>query len=185
MLIPKVLVVYYSRTRRTERAANAICNSLEIRGLRCDVEPLREHDDRRGPLGYLRSALDTTFGRPAQLLPMTHKLEDYDVVVVGTPIWFGTMSTPIRSFLASNAARLKNVALYLTCHGSPPQSVLTRMEELAGQPAVAQLAIRDRELATGVYKTVLAPFAERVEEIARRSIATCVRAKAPLSALLH
>src|SRR5688500_18783945 len=30
MLIPKVLVVYYSRTRRTERAANAICNSLEI-----------------------------------------------------------------------------------------------------------------------------------------------------------
>lgn len=185
MLIPKVLVVYDPRTRRTERTAYAICNRLEIRGLRCDVEALREAGDRSGPLGYLRSALDTAFVRSVPLMPATHNPESYDMVVVGTPIWFGAMTPLVRTFLGANGARLKNVALYLTHSNSLAPGIFDRMEVLAGQPAVARLALGDREFATGSYKATLEPFAARVEQIARRSMANGVRLQRPLSASLH
>ena len=188
MTIPKVLVVYYSRTRRTERLAQAIANNLEIRGLRCDLEPLREPITRHGAFGYLRSLVDSSLARTCPILPLNHKPEDYDVVVVGSPVWSGTMSNPVRSFLAASAGRLKNVALFLTHRAPQVQAVFAQMEVLVARPAVAELTVRWPELISGDYKAEVRPFAEQIERAAERSAersASSRRRAEPASLLLH
>jgi len=184
MTIPKVLVVYYSRTRRTERLAHAIGNSLEIRGLRCDLEPLREPITRQGFFGYLRSRIDSALARTCPILPSTHKPEDYDVVVVGSPVWSGTVSNPVRSFLAANADRLKNVALFLTHRAPQVEAVFAQMEALIARRAVAELTVRWPELISGDYKREVRPFVEQIEHAAERS-ASARRRVEPRSAVLH
>jgi menaquinone-dependent protoporphyrinogen IX oxidase len=184
MTIPRVLVVYYSRTRRTERLAHAICNNLEIRGLRCDLEPLREPIGRHGLFGYLRSVVDAALARTCPILPLTHKPENYDVVIVGTPVWSGSMSTPVRAFLSANAGRLKNIALFLTYKTPRIDEVFAQMEALASRPAIAQLMVRWPELSSGDYKRELRPFVEQIEHAAKRPVST-ERRVSQASSLLH
>jgi menaquinone-dependent protoporphyrinogen IX oxidase len=184
MTIPKVLVVYYSRTRRTERLAHAICNSLEIRGLRCDLESLREPIGRHGLFGYLRSVIDAALARTCPILPLTHELENYDVVIVGSPVWNGSMSTPVRSFLSANAGRFKNLALFLTYKTPREEEVFAQIEALAARPAVAQLMVRWPELRSGAYKAELGLFVEQIEQAAKQSMSTERRVERA-SSLLH
>ena len=184
MTIPRVLVVYYSRTRRTDRLAHAICNSLEIHGLRCDLEPLREPVGRHGLFGYLRSTIDAALARTCPILPLTHKLEDYDVVIVGSPIWNSSVSTPVRSFLCANADRLKRIAFFLTYKTPRVEEVFAQMEALVARPAVAQLMVRWPELSSGDYKLELRPFVEQIEQAAKPPVSTEPRVvQAP--SLLH
>jgi menaquinone-dependent protoporphyrinogen IX oxidase len=177
MTIPRVLVVYCSRTRRTERLAHAICNSLEIRGLRCDSESLHEPINRHGLLGYLVSCIDSALARTRPILPLTHNPEDYDVVIVGSPVWSGSMSTPVRSFLSANAGRLKSVAFFLTHKLPHVDEVFAQMEALAKRPAVARLMVRWPELTSGDYRFELAPFVEKIERAADRALSTRRRAE--------
>ncbi len=44
------LVVYYSRSGHTKKAAEALSNVLE-----CDIEEVVDTTNRDGPIGYLRS----------------------------------------------------------------------------------------------------------------------------------
>jgi menaquinone-dependent protoporphyrinogen IX oxidase len=171
MRIPKVLVVYCARTRRTEDVAHAIQNCLEIRGLRCDLEPLRETTAHMGALGSLGSGLEAALGKHAAILPLNHNPEDYDVVVVGTPLGSGSISTTVRLFLEANAERLKSVAVFLTHGDSTSGSAFTQMQELAARPTVAQLEVRENEVAGGEYKRALRPFSDRVAREARLSTA--------------
>jgi menaquinone-dependent protoporphyrinogen IX oxidase len=184
MTIPRILMVYYSRTRRTERLAQAICNSLEIHGLRCDIEPLREPIGRHGLFGYLRSVVDAALARTCPILPLTHKLENYDVVIIGSPVWNSSMSTPVRSFLSANAGRLKKVAFFLTYKTPRVEEVFAQMEALVARPAVAQLAVRWPELSSGDFKLELRPFVEQIEQAAEPS-PPAERRVAQARSLLH
>lgn len=183
-MIPRVLVVYYSETHWTERLALAICNRLEIRGLRCDHEALREPIPRHGLIGHVRSHIDAALARACPILPLTHEPENYDVVVVGSPVWNGSVSSPVRSFLCAHSGRLKNVAFFLTHKEPRVDDVFTQMESLAAKRAVAQLPVRWPELIGGEYKLELAPFVERIERVSQRSASAKLPA-APASTLFH
>lgn len=48
------------------------------------------------------------------------KFDDYDIVFVGYPIWYGSMATPMQTFLHSHASKLagKRIALFATSGSS-------------------------------------------------------------------
>ncbi len=84
----KALVVFYSRAGTTWKLAEAIgC----ITGW--DVEELIDTRPRGGILGYLRSALDGTFERLTELRPPRANPAEYDLVVVGSPVWNSSLSS--------------------------------------------------------------------------------------------
>ncbi|MEM1625510.1 MAG: hypothetical protein QXP95_07995, partial [Candidatus Nezhaarchaeales archaeon] len=53
----------------------------------------------------LRLIYDTIFKKGASIKfePSKPKLSDYDLVVVASPIWIGTLSSPIQEFLKRHA----------------------------------------------------------------------------------
>ncbi len=79
---PKALVVFFSRTGKVRRVAEAIAAELGA-----DVEEIVDTRDRRGPFGLLSAARDAMLRRTARIEEPAHDPADYDLVVIGTPVW--------------------------------------------------------------------------------------------------
>lgn len=135
----RILVVHYSRTGHTDFVASQIAARCDA-----DIEHIEEPMSRKGVLGYLRSALEAILGLRPSIKRGRHKPEDYDLVIVGTPVWFWSVSSPVRSWLHRHRGALRNVAVYCTCGGSGQTHVLDELERLCGHPALARLALTER-----------------------------------------
>lgn len=137
----KILVVYYSRSGTTRQVAQTIANALGA-----DVEEILDTDERRGLLGYLRSALAAKRAKPAAIEEPAKDPAAYRLVIVGTPVWASSVSTPVRAYLDRRGRAAPRVALFLTHVGSGAERAFGQMETLCAKPPVARLALRRQEL---------------------------------------
>lgn len=69
----KALVCYYSRTGHTAAMAEKIAEGLRAEGLETDLKKIEE--------------------TPVDVLP------EYDALVLGSPVYYGTMAWPVKKFL--------------------------------------------------------------------------------------
>lgn len=84
--------------------------------------------------------------RPA-LQPINVKLENYDTIFLGSPIWWGTVATPISSFLATNNLSGKVIKPFVTHGGSGLARSIEAIKSLCPQADVRQgLAIHSRNV---------------------------------------
>ncbi|ACG73322.1 conserved hypothetical protein [Anaeromyxobacter sp. K] len=161
---PKVLVAYYSRSGHTRRIARAVAAALDA-----DLEALRDPTDRAGVLGFLRSGAEALSG---VLVPLERPRRDpatYDAVVIATPVWALSVSSPVRTYLWLERERLPPVAFVATMSGRGGERAFAQMAAVAGRTPVATLAVIDRR--TG--------GAEARQGIARLTTAVLVRARRP------
>ena len=150
----KTLIVFYSRTGCTRRVAEALAAQLGA-----DLEELRETADRRGVKGYLLAGRDAMQGRPAELLPTTRRAADYDLVIVGTPVWAFTMCPAVRTWLQREAAQVRRAAFLCTQGGSGAERAIREMEKLLGRPPMARLTLRDKDIRADACVAALSQFA--------------------------
>jgi flavodoxin len=142
----RVLAVFFSRTGATQLVAHRVAHAGEW-----DCEALRDHEWRGGILGYLRSGYEATFGRSVAIEPLEHGLADYDLVIIGTPVWNHAVASPVRAFLERYRERLARVAFFVTCGDSGGGRVLQQMAALAGKEPVATMIVKQREIETGPF----------------------------------
>lgn len=135
------LVVYYSRTGITQEVAQRIAS-----GCACDIEAIRDTRPRSGLAGYLRCCYEALAKQAPPIAPMTRNPGDYQLVILGAPVWVGRLSAPMRSFLVTNAGRLPRVAAFCTMGGSGAERALDEIAALCGKPLVARMALADREI---------------------------------------
>lgn len=163
----KILVVYYSRTGYTRNLAGEI-----VAELHADVDQLDDRRDRCGIFGYLRCAREALKKRTVELLPPVYDPSNYDLVVVGTPVWAGNMCSPLRSYVAAHRAQLKEVAFFCTQGGSGAEKVFRDLAQLCGKSPLATLAVTDRELTGRTYARKLEDFARTIMAPRRQSATT-------------
>jgi flavodoxin len=139
--MPRTLVVHFSRTGYTRKIAE------EIAG-RCgtDLDAIEDVRARAGIFGYLRSAREAYTKRPIEIRPAAKNPSDYDLVILGTPVWVSNVSSPMRAYLTAHGGGLKQVAVFCTQGGSGAEKVLSDMAELCGRKPVASLALNDGEI---------------------------------------
>jgi len=141
MTASDTLVVFYSRSGFTRRVAQTLAQAMGA-----DVEELRDARRRNGLIGYLRCGMEATLRRLPRLMPLGVDPAAYGRVIVGTPVWNASVSSPVRSFLVSHGARCKQVAFFCTFGGSGSDRAFRQMAEACGKQPIATLAIRDREM---------------------------------------
>ena len=139
----KTLVVYYSRTGTTRTVAQQIAAALGA-----DLEEVHDRERRGGPIGWLRCGYQGYTGKLADIDDPVRDPSDYDLVVIGGPIWASSVSSPIRTFLRRHRDSLAKVAFFCTCGGDDPGRVFLQMTGEAGQPPLAVLLVRQSELAS-------------------------------------
>src|SRR3990172_13104609 len=103
----KILVAYYSRTGTTRKVAELIAQKLGA-----ELEEIKDTVDRSGIKGYLLSGRDATLKRLTELYPIAKNPADYDLVLVGTPIWSWNVSAPIRTYVTQQKNNLKSIAYF-------------------------------------------------------------------------
>lgn len=158
----KILIVFYSRTGTTRGIANRLAATLD-----CDIEQIIDETPRRGFRGYLRSGLDATLRRPAALRRLQKDPQDYDLVVVGTPVWNASLSTPVRSYLAGMRSRIKETAFFLTHGGRGSERVFKQMQAESLCHPVATLALIEGEIRRGEDHEQLAAFVAQLRRFTR------------------
>jgi flavodoxin len=154
-----VLVVYYSRTGNTRRVAEAIADKLHA-----DIEVLRDTDERRGVAGFLRSGFQVISGKRARLEPVTSDLLEYDLVVIGSPIW-GSLSVPVRTYLEDHRGRFKRVGFFVTHGGSGEEKAFRVMRRLTGREPLATLEVKESELVSGAWAGKVSAFAGELDSV--------------------
>jgi flavodoxin len=146
MMRKRTLVVYYSRTGNTQEVAGAIAQGLDA-----DLEALHDRVARGGFLGSLRCAFDGSFHRLTELTDVEFHPRDYELVVLGTPIWNASVSSPMRTYLTRYARELPAVAFFCTFDGRGAERVLGAMAELARQEPVTTLAVKAGEVRAAAF----------------------------------
>ena len=109
----KILIAYYSRTGTTKKVAEVLGIKLNA-----DIEEIKDTVDRVGAKGYLLSGRDATLRRMTTIEPMQKNPADYDLVIIGTPIWSWNLSVPVRTYLEQHKTEFKNIALFCGMGGS-------------------------------------------------------------------
>ena len=136
----KALIVYFSRTGRTRKVAEAIASLTGS-----DLEEIREKRGRGGPLGWLRSGMESTRGLLPNIEPLGKDPASYDLVVIGTPIWASNASSPIRAFVNQYRDRIREAAFFCTGDGSDPDEVFKGLEEFLGRKPQSTMALLGEE----------------------------------------
>ncbi len=162
MPIPRVLIVCESRTRSTERVAQAVQNGLTIRGLRCDVELL--HNPAKQPLFPRQGDPGTS-----PETPLRHKTSEYGVVVIGAHASGAMACSQVEAFLDAHAAEIERLALFVVRGAHYEDRLSARIADIARSAPAAVLSIDESALESGQYKKTVRAFTERVEHLARRS----------------
>lgn len=138
----KTLVAYYSRTGTTKKVADAIAQKLNA-----DAEEIEDTVDRSGARGYLISGRDAMKRRLTKLKPIKFNPAEYDLVIIGTPIWGWTMSVPVRAYITEQKDNFNNkVAFFCTMGGAGDKKAFKEMEEMIGKKPAAVFSATTRKV---------------------------------------
>jgi menaquinone-dependent protoporphyrinogen IX oxidase len=154
----RTLVVYYSRSGTTRKIAEALS-----RALNANVEEIVESKSRAGFFGYLRSLVEAIQRNPSAIAQSKCDPSSYDRVIIGTPVWAWSVSSPVRAYLMANKGHLPEVAFYCTLGGRGSDSVFRQMQSLAGKAPRAVYAVTAGEVISTRYGASLAAFAKALE----------------------
>lgn len=153
----KALVVYYSLTGHTGQVAQAVAKALG-----CESEAIREPRPRKPGLGYARCGMEATLRLKPRILPLQHDLNQYDTIIVGTPVWGWSMSSPVRSFLTCYQGQLKRVAFFWTSGGPMDDALVRKLEQACGRQAAASLGVLGSAAAAGQFSSEVQAFVSRL-----------------------
>ena len=109
----KTLVAYFTLTGNTQKAAQIVAQ--ETGADLYQIELVTPYpSEYKEQIQLAKKELNE--GTLPAIKPWPENIGEYDVVFVGSPVWWGTMATPVRTFLKSGALKGKTVIPFVT-HG--------------------------------------------------------------------
>lgn len=154
----KTLIVFYSRTGTTKIVAEKLAKILHAA-----IEEVKDKKNRKGPIGYVGAGRDAMKKSLTRIETTKSKAEDYDLVIIGTPIWAWTISTPIRTYLTENKCRFKRLGFFCTMGSSDPKPIFREMAGIAKKPIAAMGLTAKHVLKENIEKEVNA-FAKKLQK---------------------
>ncbi len=112
----KILTLYFTRSGHTKHVAETIQSA--VGGDIAEIKTRRTYSSSyfgaivQGGLEKMKNA------RP-ELAPLPVRPADYDIIFLGTPVWWFTMAPAMKSFLASADLSEKTVIPFITNGGKP------------------------------------------------------------------
>lgn len=110
----KKLVVFYSYTGHTKMIAESIqrklnCDILEIKPFKpysTDYQTVVDEEQN-----------NSSVGKTPDIQKIDKNLNDYDEIIIGTPVWWYTIAPVIRTFLTQNDLSNKTIKPFVTNAG--------------------------------------------------------------------
>lgn len=121
----KTLVIYYSFEGNTKHIGDILAKTMNA-----DVLELKPEKDIKthGFMKYFWGGMQVIMKQEPELLTYDNKTNDYDLIIIGTPVWAGTFTPPLRTFFSKEVINDKKIALYC-CHDGGMKNVFINMKE--------------------------------------------------------
>jgi len=150
----KILVTYYSRTGLTRKVATFISEDLEAH-----IDEITDSIDRSGPIGYLKAGKDASMKKLTKI-KYSAKPEDYDLIIIGGPVWAWTMCPAIRTYITDNKEILKTkkLAFFATQGSDGADKKFRFMQEIIGVKPLNTLTINGKDFKNEEYKKKVKDF---------------------------
>jgi flavodoxin len=158
----KVLVVYYSRTGTTKKLAQKLSAELKA-----DIEELIDRKNRSGLIGWLYGGRDGMKRIPTDIDPVKSDPADYDVVLIGGPLWgFRGIAPASRTYLLQNKDKIKQVAFFMTRAGKRSSDpALDDLKQVYGKPVLGTLDIMQKDLESPETAEQIASFVKTIKKV--------------------
>ena len=131
----KTAVVFYSLDGNCALAAEEIKILLNA-----DLIRLQTKDDKkRGKIAKFFWAGGMMFSKKLpQLKPYTFNPSEYDLIIIGAPVWAGSPAAPIKTFITNAAITGKKIAVFVCHAGGMGDSIDKLKTLLAGNEITAE-----------------------------------------------
>ena len=129
----RTLIVYFSLEGNTAYAATQIASALRADTLR--LEPVKAYPDS-GFRKFFRGGKSAVMGETPPLQPYRFDDAAYSRIILGFPVWAGTMAPPIRTFLRDHALQGKRVAAFACESGAGAEKALGKLKAALGVDAL-------------------------------------------------
>ena len=132
----KILVVYFTRTGNTKFVAEKIANHLGA-----DICEVVDKKSRKGKIGFIKSGYESIRKKLTEI-EVTKRVDDYNIVIIGSPVWAKGITPAIRTFIHQNDLSNKQIACFVTLKGDNPKKPLEKMKEaISPNISAAELGI--------------------------------------------
>lgn len=138
-------VVFYSLSGNTQAAAKEIAEGIgaDLIELKL-VKPFPTEKSKQLALGGMQAM----FGMKPAIQELSKNIKEYDVLILGTPIWAGTIAAPVHSFLNKYQVLDKIVAVFTFSGGGDNKRCIAKLSKRLPRLKVeVALANRDSDLA--------------------------------------
>ena len=161
----KTLIVYYSLEGNTKSTAEKIAAALDADILQ--LSPVKAYPTG-GFSKFFWGGKSASMGEKPKLEPYAFNLSDYDCIILGTPVWAGTFTPPLRTFLDENNLSDRKLALFACSSGGNATKCFAKLKKALHQESVlAELSLVD-------------PFAKPSDENNRKIEDFCSKIKTSL-----
>lgn len=122
----KTAIVFFSLEGNTKLVAEKLAQHLTS-----DLIPLIPVQEY--PTGnvskYFWGGKSAVFKEHPKLEPYRFHAEEYDLVLIGSPIWASTYAPPLRTFLREHSLRNKKIAIFACCSGGTADKYFAQVKE--------------------------------------------------------
>ena len=153
----RILVVFYSHSGHTRQVAAEIAR-------RCgaDMEEILDARPSAGACAALRSIWDSLTGAIPPIEAMSKNPADYDLVILGTPVWAWRVASPMRSYVMRHVLHFRRLAFFCTEGGGGDRRVFSELRRLCRQTPVSTLFVTEPCLAEPAHQEPLQNFMSRL-----------------------
>jgi flavodoxin len=119
----KTVVVYFSLTGNTKFVAEKIAQQLDA-----DLCEITDKNHKKGKMLYIKGGAAAMREKLTDITVET-PIDDYELVIVGSPVWAGKIAPAIRTFLVENNFSEKQVAFFVCMGGDKPEKTFENLRK--------------------------------------------------------
>ncbi len=141
----RILVVYFSGSGVTRQLGQAIAQALG-----CPSEEIV-------PVGK-----PSDDAKKLEIQSLKNDPSQFDILILGTPVWGMRPSPPAQVFLMRHAGRLPALAFFCSFGIFGGGSTVKELTRLAGKSPIADLAVQRGKVQRGQYQDKLKQFIDKI-----------------------
>lgn len=163
----RILIVYYTRTNTTKKLAEAIKREINIQKPEIEVvlEEVIDLTKRTGGIGYMLSGRDVVMKRPTRIENLKHNPANYDLVLIGSPVWVGTMAPAIREYVKQIKSQLRKIVFFSTQGGDYRQRIFDDLKREIGREPIADEWFTTKNVVADTFNDKLKEFIKKLNII--------------------
>ncbi|MDI6860493.1 MAG: hypothetical protein QMD25_00545 [Caldisericia bacterium] len=154
----KGIILYYSRTGNNKKLAKILKEKLSF-----SLEEIIDRKRRDGIIGFIISGYDALTKKLTKIEKLNSNIENFEHIVIGTPIWAGNITPAIRTFLLENKDKIRSYSVYSVSEfGEKNLKILDDFEKIIGFKAKSYLFLKDSELEKNIFENKVNKFIDNI-----------------------